>query len=428
VQAIEIQHAGYLTLAASELVARPMPRLMVTIWGADISLFGRLPAHRPRIRALLSKADYYSCETARDVGLARAFGFAGQSWPAMPNAGGLDLTRVAPWRQVPVAARRTVLVKGYQGIMGRALVALAAIGRCADLLREYRIVIYSGQGPDVEMAADLLREDAGLNVRLLPKASHDDMLKWFGSARVYIGSSIADGASTSMLEAIAMGACPIQSDTAAAAEWIQPGRTGFIVPPDDPAAIAEALRQAIGDDAFVDAAAACNARVASARLDQRVIRSRVVALYAKTLSGDPLTDAASTEPAGDSVGGATAAGREADAPLPREPFRLDHVQRVAIFGSGAHQPAARRLAERCGWDVAYCVDNDPARQGSTSEGAFVAPPSHLHADPVDLVIVASDAHRQPLVDQLEEMGFAAGVRQIWFRSAVQVDDTCIQVR
>ena len=111
------------------------------------------------------------------------------------------------------------------------------------------------------------------------------MLHLFGRARVYIGSSISDAISTSLLEAIVMGAFPIQSCTACAEEWIVDGEMGFIVPPEDPEPIAEAIRRAVSDDKLVDRAAELNAQLAKKRIDRAVIRPQVIAMYEK-VAGD----------------------------------------------------------------------------------------------------------------------------------------------
>jgi glycosyltransferase involved in cell wall biosynthesis len=87
-----------------------------------------------------------------------------------------------------------------------------------------------------------------------------------------------------MLEALAMGAFPIQSNTACADEWLVHGETGMIVPPDDPYEIADALRRALTEDALVDNAAERNAQVAAERLDSEKIKALAVSLYEEALN------------------------------------------------------------------------------------------------------------------------------------------------
>jgi hypothetical protein len=286
VHSLEFQGAGYLTLAAKERLGDRMPPWVATNWGSDVYLFGRLAAHQGRVRAVLEACDYYSCETERDVRLARDLGLRGEVWPVVPNSGGLDLARCALLRSDPPSARRLVLLKGYQHFAGRALVGLRALARCASALDGYRVAVYSA-APEVAIAAELFSMETGIPVEIVPPSSHEEMLRLFGQARVYIGLSISDAIPTSLLEAMVMGAFPIQSDTSGADEWIVPGESGLLVPPEDPAMVETAVRRAISDDSLVESAARLNAETARRRLDHETIRSQVVDSYLKTAGRSP---------------------------------------------------------------------------------------------------------------------------------------------
>lgn len=284
IQTLEVQHAGYLTLGARPYAGKYFPRWIATNWGSDLYLFSRLAAHLPRIKAVLAACDYYSCECQRDVQLARQLGFKGMVLPVVPNSGGFDLERAMNLRQPSlVSSRRVIVVKGYQGWAGRALVALRAIALCARELADYEIAV-SLASNDVKIAAEVLAHDTGLKARIVPPCSHDEMLRLLGRARVYIGLSISDAISTSLLEAMVMGAFPIQSNTACADEWIIDGETGLLVPPEDPEIVATALRRALADDALVDHASVRNACVARERLSAWVIRPQVVDMYRNLLA------------------------------------------------------------------------------------------------------------------------------------------------
>jgi len=284
IHSLEIQGAGYLVSDVKKYYRGQFPPWLVTNWGSDIYLFGRLDGHVDKIKDVLSACDYYSCECQRDVHLARQMGFGGEVLPVMPNTGGFDLERVAELRQPGLtSARRTILLKGYQGWVGRALVGLRAIALCADELKEYKIVIYLADN-DVKIAAELLSKTSGLEIETVPLCSHDDMLRLFGRARVYVGLNISDAISTSLLEAIVMGAFPIQSCTSCADEWIVDGESGLIVPPEDPEPIVAAIHRAINDDRLVDHAAELNEGVARERLDQSLIRPRIIEMYSNIVA------------------------------------------------------------------------------------------------------------------------------------------------
>lgn len=280
VHAMEIQGAGYLTLEARKILGGRFPPWIMTNWGSDIYLFGRLQAHRERIRDVLEHCDYYSCECKRDVALAREFGFKKDVLPVIPNTGGFDLRRAGEGRrQIVTSDRRIIMLKGYQGWAGRALVGLRALERCADLLKKYSIVIYSAV-PDVVMAAELFTDRTGIATRILPASTpHEEILSCHAQARISIGLSIGDAISTSLLEAMVMGSFPIQSCTACADEWVQHGVSAFIVPPEDPDVIEAAIRTALTDDELVNSASEINWQVSQARLDKALLKEQVVQMY-----------------------------------------------------------------------------------------------------------------------------------------------------
>jgi glycosyltransferase involved in cell wall biosynthesis len=279
VHSLEITLAGYQTLAAKRQLGGVFPPWIVTNWGSDIYLFGRLSEHASKIRSVLSSCDYYSCECHRDVKLARDFGFAGVVFPTIPNAGGYDVRAIRAYRQPgPTSARRLIVLKGYQHWAGRALVGLHAIEKVAHLLHGYRVAIFSAS-QEVKVAAELLSQKTGLPIDLIPRCAHADILRLHGRARASIGLSISDAISTSVLEAMVMGSLPIQSNTSCATEWVQDGVTALIVPPEDVAAVADAIRRAVTDDALVDHAAEVNGRVAAQRLDYAMIQAQSIAIY-----------------------------------------------------------------------------------------------------------------------------------------------------
>lgn len=286
VHSLEMQAAGYLTLEAKQQFHGTFPPWLVTNWGSDIFLFGRLPEHKTKISEVLANCDFYSCECKRDVKLAWQFGFSGQTMPVFPNTGGFDLAGLAIERnQIQTSARKVILLKGYQNWSGRALVGLRALYRCADILTGYSIAIYSA-APDVIIAAELFADETGIPVQIIPNNTpHQEMLSLHAQARISIGLSISDAISTSFLEAMVMGSFPIQSCTACADEWIEHGVSGMIVPPEDPDIIEMAIRTALSDDELVNKAAEINWQIAQERLDDELLKQKTNDMYSKLIYG-----------------------------------------------------------------------------------------------------------------------------------------------
>lgn len=279
VHSLEFQSSGYLVARVMDSV-KHFPPWLVTNWGSDIYHFRQFPEHEGKIREILENCDYYSCECKRDVCLAQGLGLKGTVLPVIPNAGGFDLEKIERLRQCgPVSKRRTIVLKGYQGWAGRALVCIEALRACADLLDEYEVVIHSAT-VETRTAAKILQSRTGIKVKLLPKGTpHETILAMYGRARIALGLSLSDGVSTSFLEALAMGAFPIQSWTACADEWVEDGLSGLLVPPEDVTAVASALRNALTNDALVDHAAEINAATTHQRLDQKLIREQAIDYY-----------------------------------------------------------------------------------------------------------------------------------------------------
>lgn len=61
-----------------------------------------------------------------------------------------------------------------------------------------------------------------------------------------------------LLESMTVGTFPVQSSTGSTAEWIEHGKTGFIVSPHNTREIADAIVRAALDDDLVDRAATQN--------------------------------------------------------------------------------------------------------------------------------------------------------------------------
>ena len=217
VHSMELQNAGY--IAAKAMSSKSDSKLIATNWGSDIFWFQQFPKHRDKLKHLLSVADYYSCECNRDVALAKSLGFQGQVMPVIPNAGGFSKELLS--KQVPLLVdRKVIAIKGYHGWVGRAKVALESVEAIASDLKAYRLVVYSANRGTIKLAKQIAKR-TGLDISIFGKGklSHNQVLELFASAKTYVGLSLSDGISTSLLESMAMGAIPVQTATACCDEW-----------------------------------------------------------------------------------------------------------------------------------------------------------------------------------------------------------------
>jgi glycosyltransferase involved in cell wall biosynthesis len=285
IHSMEFQHCGYNVLRARQFFKRGFPPWLATNWGSDIYHFRQDPGHRAQIQRLLRYIDFYSCECHRDIDLAQQLGMTAKVLPVMPNSGGFELSSTARLRaKIPTSRRRVIMLKGYQHFAGRALTALAALERCADIVKDFEVIIFAPSPETVQCAEEMRATTPIRNITVIPFAPHDEMLRMHARARVYLGVSVSDAISTSALEAMAMGAFPIQTNTSCIEEWFNDGEGGFLIPPDNIETIAERIRTALTDDHLVDQAAEINWQVIDTRLNEREMERRVWAFYDEIFS------------------------------------------------------------------------------------------------------------------------------------------------
>ena len=278
VHALELQHAGYVTMRALADKSLTTP-FIATNYGSDIYWFQQFPKHKAKIQSILDRADLYSAECQRDYLLAKNLGFEGVELPLGPNAGGIELARGGLDFKTP-SKRKTIAIKGYHGWVGRALVALDVIESLHHELRDYEIVVYSAN-LKVARSAQQISKKLGLRVSVHKKnsLSHQEVLDIFAKARLYVGLSLSDGISTSLLEAMSMGAFPIQTSTSCADEWIIPGKSGFLIRNLNADEVLSAIELALKDDALVDEAVDINMEALRSKANPEALKQGAKAFY-----------------------------------------------------------------------------------------------------------------------------------------------------
>jgi glycosyltransferase involved in cell wall biosynthesis len=150
------------------------------------------------------------------------------------------LVPLASYFAIPLLAaseRRTIAIKGYHGWVGGAKVFVEAVRETSEERQGYKIIVYSANKSVLKLA--------GLEIKAFGKGamSHKQVLEMFARSKIYVGLSESDGISTSMLEAMAMGAIPVQTSTACCDEWF--GDSGVAVHEITVPAVKNAIREGL---------------------------------------------------------------------------------------------------------------------------------------------------------------------------------------
>lgn len=116
------------------------------------------------------------------------------------------------------------------------------------VLREEPVTkfLFAGEGPEREK---LERETKNLNVdkavQFIGRVPHEEMANLLARADIYVSTSLYDGTSVSLLEAMAAGAFPIVTDIPANRAWIVEGENGFLFPGNNEKILAKNIIEAI---------------------------------------------------------------------------------------------------------------------------------------------------------------------------------------
>jgi hypothetical protein len=277
VHAIEIQGAGYLYASLPKTIL-DRNTLILTNYGSDIIFYRNFPEHRVKISSVLSIAKLYSAECQRDYEMALSMGFMGKFLPCIPNAGGFT-EHTFELNVTPSEERNLIVAKCYGGVFGLGGLVIDALSDYLVAKPEIKVIIYSVTDDLLERANNF--KNAFPNqvsiFRVREKIPRSLLLSYLSKARIYIGASKSDGISTSFLEALCLGAYPIQSNTSCANEWIHLGFSGSIIEPTSIEILNALISNYDGPD--LNQKRILNLISAKKHLDYNLIKSQALKFY-----------------------------------------------------------------------------------------------------------------------------------------------------
>ncbi|APV45146.1 Glycosyltransferase involved in cell wall bisynthesis [Dehalogenimonas formicexedens] len=102
-----------------------------------------------------------------------------------------------------------------------------------------------GQRVEAEALSD--KHDLNGHMTLLDWLPHDQMPKFLSTADIYVSTSLSDGASNSLLEAMSCEKASVVTDIPANRQWIADGDNGYLFPPGDAQSLAKKIISLIND-------------------------------------------------------------------------------------------------------------------------------------------------------------------------------------
>jgi glycosyltransferase involved in cell wall biosynthesis len=255
----------------------PNSKWIYSCWGNDLFYFQKDKKHNAKIRSALSRIDFIHTDCLRDYQIAKELGFKGKHLGVIPGGTGYKLEALDKLK-IPFEERRIILVKGYQHKFGRALNVVKALQKKLPNLSQYEVIVF---GAHPQVITYVKQNNLPFTVFDRDELSQNQVMELMGKALLYIGNNISDGMANTMLEAIVMGAFPIQSNPGnVSAEIIEHGVNGFLIQdPENVEVIAALIIQAIENKEMLVNANKLNEKIALEKLDYVLNQRKVIALY-----------------------------------------------------------------------------------------------------------------------------------------------------
>jgi glycosyltransferase involved in cell wall biosynthesis len=275
IHSFEMQGCSYPIIKT--MAQYPNIKWVYSCWGNDLYYYQQFPSHLQRIKKVLLRIDFLHADCERDYKLASELGFKGKFLGVIPTGAGYRIDNLIKFRS-PIDERKIILVKGYQNVFGRGLNIVKALKELQIEIKDFNIIIFGAHNEIFEYVNE---NRLPFQVYHRHELTQNELLELMGKAFIYIGNSISDGMPNTLLEAIIMGAFPIQSNPGGATgEIIVHDKNGLLIGnPENVNEIKDLIIQAISNQIMMKKAFEINIDLAKKRLGYEANKMKVIGIY-----------------------------------------------------------------------------------------------------------------------------------------------------
>lgn len=275
VHSFEMQNCSYPILKTMQKF--PKVKWLYSCWGNDLFYFKNFKEHKSKIKNVLKRVDFLHTDCKRDFDLAKKLNFSGKFLGVIPGGTGYKLEELTSFK-LPISQRKIILVKGYEHSFGRGLNIVKALHSISEEIKNYKIIVFGSHAKIIDYIKSNNLDFAFFGRHDL---SHDELIRLMGESLIYIGNSISDGMPNTLLEAIVMGAFPIQSNPGGVTEEIiKDGENGFLIHnPESVSEIEETILKGLSNLKLIETAAITNEKIAAEKLGYLSNKLKVLEMY-----------------------------------------------------------------------------------------------------------------------------------------------------
>lgn len=250
-------------------------------WGSDVFYFEQLGVSKEDLNRFYKRSNYLITDCKRDYKIAVNNSFKNEFLGVFPGNGGLEINKE---HIKPVADRHIILIKGYDDGVGKASVILKALERVPKIFFENKeIVVYSADDT-INKQVEISRQLSSLSVKIYSRYAfieNDKLLSLMGQSCIHVANSVSDGMPNALLEAMAMGAFPIQSNPGQVTEEvIEHNKNGLLISnPNSFEEIALHIQNAINNEVLRRDAQNFNINYIQKYYNRATLQPKIHALY-----------------------------------------------------------------------------------------------------------------------------------------------------
>ena len=122
-------------------------------------------------------------------------------------------------------------------------------------------------------------------VILLGSVPNEQLPEIYNAADIYVSTSLSDGSSLSLMEAMCCGLPVVVTDVPANLEWIREGFNGLIAERKNIDSIADRLIKLLSSDKMIKQFADNNLKIAEEKIDIKKNYKKLIVLYQFLLNG-----------------------------------------------------------------------------------------------------------------------------------------------
>jgi len=263
----------------------------VTIHGSDLIDRSRTIIGRAILRRVFSSADLVNLCGEHMVPILENLGVPTSKMMVLPRGIELERFPFRPKEPDPRGRIRIICTRSLGSAVYDIPTVLRGLAEARGRGLEASLTLAAGgkmQGRFQSLAGELGVADS---VLFRGGYSPDELPGLLAEHDAYVSASLWDGASQSLMEAMACGTFPIVSDIPANREWLKDGRDCLLFPAGDWRRLAEILLDLPRRGELIRQAVAANRRTVEARADRKrnlgKLTDRLVGLSARGTTGLP---------------------------------------------------------------------------------------------------------------------------------------------